>query len=290
MPARNGRCAGAHVEGHQAGRMPSPPADRRSRRCARAAGVQQPQYAIEFDDCLLEFGDRVDRQLLGLGEVVPVFRALLLEPLEAVELEVTLLDLADVEAAPTVFLGVPNLSLRASIGIRAVAPLELREVPWRKWAALLRNRRNVGPGVVDPDLLSCAALREKHDVGLDASAVRREAATRKTQDGMKVTVLRHNLEHLTRLIFEEAIVREDYRCTAAVLEDREHVLDEVELLVARGDREVVPLRRLVRTLRPERGVREDNVEERGLGRRVVYRVTERDGRLDLVKIEVHQRQ
>ena len=69
-------------------------------------------------------------------------------------------------------------------------------------------------------------------------------------------------------------------------EQRQDVLDEVELLVGGLDDEVVADRRLVCPLRSERRVGEDDVEALARGR-LVDRVAERDVRFNLVKVEVH---
>lgn len=67
------------------------------------------------------------------------------------------------------------------------------------------------------------------------------------------------------------------------------MLHKVELLVGGLDDEVVADRRLVGALGPERRVGEDDVEALA-GRSLVDRVTERNMRLDLVEVEVHQGQ
>ena len=56
---------------------------------------------------------------------------------------------------------------------------------------------------------------------------------------MDVAVLHQDLEDLAGLVGEQHVVGHDDRGTAAWLEDREDVLDEVELLVAGLDDEVV---------------------------------------------------
>jgi len=72
---------------------------------------------------------------------------------------------------------------------------------------------------------------------------------------VEVAILSQDLEDFAGLVDEKAVVGKDDRCAAALLENRQDVLDEVELLVARRDREVIPLGRLVCALRPEGGVR-----------------------------------
>lgn len=106
---------------------------------------------------------------------------------------------------------------------------------------------------------------------------------------MDVAVLHQHLEHLAGLVGEQHVVRHHDGAAATGLQQREHVLEEVELFVARLHHEVVTDRRLVRALRPERRIGEDHVEALAR-RRLVDRVAERDVRLDLVQVQVHQRQ
>ena len=73
---------------------------------------------------------------------------------------------------------------------------------------------------------------------------------------MEVAVLGQDLENFAGLVLEEAVVRKHDRRTTALFQDRQDVLDKVELLVARRDREVVAVRRLVRALGSERRIRE----------------------------------
>ena len=106
---------------------------------------------------------------------------------------------------------------------------------------------------------------------------------------MEVAVLHEDLEDLAGLVGEEAVVRQDDRCAAAGLQDGQDVLDEVELLVARLDGEVVALGRLVRALRAEWRVGQDHVEAfASVG--FVDRVAEVDVRLDAVQVQIHQRE
>ncbi len=101
----------------------------------------------------------------------------------------------------------------------------------RQRSVLLGDAGDVGAGVVDPDVLGRLALGEEDDVGLDALAVRRERAARQPQDGVQVAVLHQNLEHLAGLVGEQAVVGQHDRGPAAGLQDRQDVLEEVELLV-----------------------------------------------------------
>ena len=67
------------------------------------------------------------------------------------------------------------------------------------------------------------------------------------------------------------------------------MLDEIKLLVDGGNRKVIPYRRLIRALSPERRVREDDVVLRRAGH-LVDRVAERDLRRHVVEVQVHERE
>ena len=74
----------------------------------------------------------------------------------------------------------------------------------------------------------------EHDL---IAAIRR--AARQEQDGVQVAVFAQDLEHLAGLVREQAVVRQYHRRPATRLQHRQDVLDEVQLLVARRNREVV---------------------------------------------------
>ena len=124
----------------------------------------------------------------------------------------------------------------------------------RQFAILLREARYVGPTVVNPYRLGRIAFGEKDDVSLCAWAIRRERTVGEAQDGVEIAVFGQNLENFARLICEKAIVRHHQRGTTTRFKDRHYVLDEVQLLVARGNGEVVARRSLICALGAERGV------------------------------------
>lgn len=106
---------------------------------------------------------------------------------------------------------------------------------------------------------------------------------------MQRAVLHENLEDFAGLALEEAIVRQRERGTSAGPERGEDVRDEVELLVARLDGEVVAVGRLVRALGAEGWIGEDVVEAVAAVR-FVDGVVERDVGLDAVEEKIHQRE
>jgi hypothetical protein len=73
-------------------------------------------------------------------------------------------------------------------------------------------------------------------------------------------VLHENLEDFAGLALEEAVVWQHERGASARPQCGEDVLDEVELLVARLDGEVVAVGRLVRALGAEGRIGEDAIE------------------------------
>src|SRR5688572_6997937 len=126
--------------------------------------------------------------------------------------------------------GVGGVAFGAAVGVSAVARLELLEVSGREGAVLLGDAWHIGPAVVNPSVFRTVPLREEDDVGLHAGAVGRERAAREAQDRVEVAILRQNLEHLAGLVREQAVVGENDGGATAGLEDRQDVLDEVELL------------------------------------------------------------
>ena len=104
---------------------------------------------------------------------------------------------------------------------------------------------------------------------------------------MQVTVLGEHPEHIPCLVGKEDVVRHDDRSPSAWFQDGHDVLDEIELLVAGRDREVVPVRCLVCPFRPEWGIGHDNIEPPAV-RDFVDGIAEFDLRFKVVEIEVHQ--
>ena len=132
-------------------------------------------------------------------------------------------------------------------------------------------------------------LGEEDDVGLDPLAVGREGAARQAEHGVQVAILGDDLEDFARLIGEEAVVGQHHRGPTAGLEDRQDVLDEVQLLVRRADREVVAVGRLVGALGAEGRVRQHDIKA-AIVRHLVDRIAELDVRLQAVQHEIHQGQ
>ena len=93
-----------------------------------AAVLQQAKHLVQLADCLLEYFYGIDDQFLRLWEIVGVFERVLLKSLEPVQLELPLLDIADVKAVPAVVVRVGGLSFCLPVGILAVAAFELGEV------------------------------------------------------------------------------------------------------------------------------------------------------------------
>jgi hypothetical protein len=70
---------------------------------------------------------------------------------------------------------------------------------------------------------------------------------RQSQKRMQVAVLHEYFRNLTCLVFKQAVIWQDNGSAAPVLKDVHNMLNKVELFAARGDSEIVPIRRLVRT-------------------------------------------
>ena len=129
----------------------------------------------------------------------------------------------------------------------------------RKWAIFLGDARHIGPRIENPGrFCRCAFLKENH-VRFHALAVRSECAARQPQNGVQIAILHQNLEHFAGFAFKEAVIRQHHRGASAGLQRGEHVLHEVELLVAGFDGKIFALRRLVRAFGSERRIGQDHV-------------------------------
>src|SRR5438105_560004 len=127
--------------------MPTPLVARRSRRPGVLCAVpifEQPKDRVQFGGGTLELLDSLRHKLLGFGKVVGVIERILFQPLEAIELELLLFHLTDVELAPTVLLGIGWPPLASPAWIRPVALLKLGEVLCRKRPILLCDAGNIG--------------------------------------------------------------------------------------------------------------------------------------------------
>src|SRR5690606_28614100 len=98
------------------------------------------------------------------------------KPLEALNFVIAFFDLIDAEGAPAA-VGRVSVGPRClAIGIAAIAALELREVCVGERPGLLGDGRNVGPSIVDPDLVGRSALSEEDDVSLGGWSIRIECS------------------------------------------------------------------------------------------------------------------
>lgn len=199
------------------------------------------------------------------------------------------LDLTKREAAPATLRRIALATLPMTAGVRAVALLEVCEVRGIQWTILLSNLRDVGSGIVDPGAVSRSAFGEDNDVSLGALGVWTERAPRTAKYRMDVAVLHEDLKHLTGLVGEQHVVRDDNRSSTSRPKDGENVLNEVQLLVARLNDEVLALGRLVGTPRSEGRIRKHDIESLRT-RRLINRIPEPDMGLDLMKVEIHERQ
>ena len=175
------------------------------------------------------------------------------------------------------------------VRVFAVALLKCGEVFFGERAVLLCDARYVGSIVINPNVLGRVALSEEDDVRLCSGAIGRERAVGEPQYCVQVAFFGDDFEDLARLVGEQAVVRHDDRRPTSWLERGEHVLKEVELLVARGDGEVVPRGSLIRPASAEGRIGEYAVE--AVARRwVVDGVAQPNMWLKVVQVEIHQGQ
>ncbi len=186
------------------------------------------------------FGD-IGGDDFGGREVGGVFEGFVLEP-EDVEVDLIALEKILVAEALEA-LGLRPLE--AVLGIEAgnevveVGPLE---------RILLQSEVLVGPQVVDPELLGPGLLVggwlavEEEDIRLHSLRV--EDPGRQPQQRVDVGLLEQSTaDRLSRPSLEEHVIRQHHSGTAMLLEDREDVLEEVELLVARARPEIISVDR-----------------------------------------------
>src|ERR1022692_2411718 len=102
-------------------RMPSLPATRRRRSCLAPVG-KQGKNLVQLPDRALQFADGFTGQLVG------VFERILLEPFEAVELELAFAHLGDLELAPAVVRRIGGAAAGVALRIGAEALLEALEM------------------------------------------------------------------------------------------------------------------------------------------------------------------
>ena len=109
----------------------------------------------------------------------------------------------------------------------------------------LEREMLVGAEIINPELccprfLSCGFAVEEEDVRLDALRV--EDAGWQTQQRVNVCLFEEfTADGFTCAAFEENIIRNNNRGAAVLLQDREDMLEEIELLVAGARPEIVAM-------------------------------------------------
>ena len=249
--------------------------------------LDQCQYIPQIIHYRLQFRNRLGDQHFRARQLVGVFQGVILEPGD-VQFVVAFLDLAQVEFAKAP-VDSEIAAVAAAVGIGAVAGFELGEMGGGEGAFFLGDAGHVRAGVEDPRVFRAKAFLEEDDVGFYALAVGGESAARQAQDGVKIAILHEDFEDLTRFAFEEAIVGKYNGGPAAGLENVHAVLHEVELLVAGGDGEVVPVGRLVGSLGAEGGIGE-HARIALASIRFVDRIAEIDPGFESMQEKVHEGQ
>src|SRR5258708_19874845 len=93
-----------------------------------------------------------------------------------------------------------------TIGIGSEALLELSKMFCRQRTIFLGDVGHIASSVVHPQSFGLVALRKEDNVCFRAGTVRRKSAVRKPKHGVKIAVLRQNLENFSSLIREEPVV------------------------------------------------------------------------------------
>lgn len=240
---------------------------------------------MQFVDAGAQFGDGVGYQKLRFGEGVGIFEVLVLQPGD-VEVEVPLFDLRVRELPEAAFFAAVR-PFAASVGVDAVASLEILEHGGDEGAVFFGDAGNVGPAVVYPGVFGFQPLLKEDHVGLHSLAVGGEGAVGKAQQGVDVAVFHKVFDDVARGVGEEDVVGQHHGRASSLFEYGDDVLNEVELFVAGGDGEVVTHGSLVCPFGSEGGIGEDAVVPFApVG--FVDAVAQVDSRLQSVEKEVHQ--
>src|ERR1017187_7080670 len=103
---------------------------------------------------------------------------------------------------------------------------------------------------------------------------------------MQVAILGEDFKDLARLVSEERVVWNDDGGPPTLFQNRHHMLNKVQLLIAGLDGEVFSVRGLICTFYTERRIRKHDIEAPAV-RNFVDGVAELDFRLKSVEIKVH---
>src|SRR3989454_8087349 len=105
---------------------------------------------------------------------------------------------------------------------------------------------------------------------------------------VQIAILHQDFKYFARLVFEKTVVRQYHRGSSAGLESIHYVLDEIELLVAGFDGEVVAVRGLVCASSAEWRIGEYNIVALA-AIWFIERVAQIDVRLYAMQVKIHER-
>src|SRR5262249_42981157 len=219
--------------------------------------------------------------IVGIVKFVSMVELLVANPLKSVEFVMTLLYVINVKAAPAAIGVVLFRAFATGVRVVPIASFEPSKVSSGQGSTLFGDFWNVSSVVVDPSSSRGIALGEEEHISVSAFSVRAEGASGATKHGVNFAVLHKYFEDFTGLVGKKDVVRNDYCCSAAGLEDGQDMLNEVELLVADLHDEVLATWGLVGALGSKRWVGEHDVPTLVPPNRVDG-VTERDVRPHLV--------
>jgi len=205
------------------------------------------------------------RQFVGFGQVLGIFKALVLEP-EDIQIGLVALDQLLVVVSPPATFRVrlapggftvqpgqhagPGRMIRVAQGghVRRrnmeVAGDEIVQM-FPPQGLGLQREMHIGAEVIDPQLVGPRRLAgrlgvEKQHIRLDALGVKN--ARGQAQQGVDVVILQQlEPDGLARPTLEQHVIRDDNRAAAIHLQQRGHMLEKIELLVLGRHPEAITL-------------------------------------------------
>ena len=235
----------------------------------------------------LQEGEDLGGDLVGFGEVVGVFEAVIFEPRE-VEVILSVFDLLAGEVAETSRFA-EVFAWGVAVGVIAKGFFKGFEFFAGEGGSFAEGR-HIGAEVIDPDALGiglfAASTREEEDVGFDALGVK--DAGGEAKDGVKVTLLHEIIADIaTGIVFKEDVIGEDDSGASVGLEVAVDMLEEGKLFVCGGVGEIAACGHPAAFFGAKGGIAEDDIGGREGFAKGGEGITDEDIAVDVVEHEVH---